>query len=194
MPITSESIFDADITLNFMHIIEKLKQLKRQGWLDHRISSESCESVSDHSYRMAMMCFTMGPADCDQFKLLKMCLVHDLAEALAGDITPEAISGVTVADKHDLERESLQKIVKDLPKGTQDEMITLWSEYDAGESYISKIAKQFDKLEMMVQALEYKKRGLGIELDSFMGVDEAIMTHEPCAKLYRRIKELWKSA
>ena len=87
------------------------------------------ESVADHSFRMALLAFALQPHDspdrqrCGWGKLgqpllpqpsmtptafpaaplscISMALVHDLAESLVGDITPD--SGVSKADKHSRE-------------------------------------------------------------------------------------------
>lgn len=43
--------------LPFLHTIEKLKNLPRAGWVKRGIHSP--ESVSDHSYRMVVLCFML---------------------------------------------------------------------------------------------------------------------------------------
>ncbi|KAA0001413.1 MAG: HD domain-containing protein [Thermoplasmata archaeon] len=65
----------------------KLKGIKRKGWL--RIGIEKVESVACHSYRVAFLAMLIGDAlNLNVEKMLKMALLHDLAEATTGDITP----------------------------------------------------------------------------------------------------------
>ena len=57
-----------------------LKKIKRQGWID-KLSLKNPESVADHSYSMAIM--GMMVSDIENYnskKILKMILLHDLAE------------------------------------------------------------------------------------------------------------------
>lgn len=52
-------------------------------------------------YRMAMMSFMITDPAVNNDRLLKICLVHDLAEAVVGDITP--YDGVSKEDKKKME-------------------------------------------------------------------------------------------
>ncbi len=48
---------------------------------------------------MALMAMVLGDRqDLDTLKLVKMCLIHDLSEVIAGDITPH--DGITPEEKH----------------------------------------------------------------------------------------------
>lgn len=86
--------------LELMHLIEKLKTQKRTGWVREGISQP--ESISDHMYRMAMLSLlSEEDAELDIGKCVQMAVVHDLAEASVGDITP--FDGITKAQKQKLE-------------------------------------------------------------------------------------------
>ena len=78
--------------LKFFETVGKLKTLKRTGWVNHDVSMP--ESVADHMYRMTMLCFMLTDKELDKDRLMKMCLVHDLAEATVGDITPPEVSTI----------------------------------------------------------------------------------------------------
>lgn len=62
------------------------------------------ESVADHMYRMSMMSFMIADKSINKDKLMKICLVHDLAEAIVGDITPH--QNVSKEEKRKLEEVS----------------------------------------------------------------------------------------
>ena len=55
------------------------------------------ESVAGHMYRMAVLGLLAGDA-LDKNRCVKMCLVHDLAESIVGDITPH--DNVSKEEKH----------------------------------------------------------------------------------------------
>ena len=59
------------------------------------------ESVADHMYRMSMLSMLITDATVNKDHLMKICMVHDLAEAIVGDITPHC--GVSKEDKRKLE-------------------------------------------------------------------------------------------
>ena len=76
----------ARTALSFFGIVGSLKSIKRTGWVNHHV--ESPESIADHMYRMSMLVFMLKDQTVNKVRLQKICLVHDLAEAIAGDITP----------------------------------------------------------------------------------------------------------
>ena len=62
------------------------------------------ESVADHMYRMSMLALLITDVSIDKDHLMKICMVHDLAESIVGDITPHC--GVSKEDKRKLEEVS----------------------------------------------------------------------------------------
>lgn len=56
------------------------------GWV--RKDIDKPESIADHMYRMALMGLIATSTSLDTSKLVKMAIVHDIAEAIVGDITP----------------------------------------------------------------------------------------------------------
>ena len=85
--------------LKIFKVIGQLKTLKRTGWVQNEVSLP--ESVADHMYRMSMLSFFITDPTINRDKLMKICLCHDLAEAIVGDITP--YDGVSKEDKKKLE-------------------------------------------------------------------------------------------
>ncbi|KAJ3184966.1 hypothetical protein HDU87_002532 [Geranomyces variabilis] len=151
-------------TLKFLHVIENLKRTKRTGWVDHGISD--AESIGDHMHRMSVLALLTTDPALDRIKLTKMALVHDLAESIAGDITPH--SGVSKEKKHKLERDGMDELVGLLGKSAEAmEIKALWEEYEAAETPEALYCKDLDKFEMIVQAVEYEKRHEDKNLDAF---------------------------
>ena len=93
--------------------ISHLKQLYRQGWLKKGISPDQCESVAEHSFGvgvLAMLIADMYFPSLDKEKLLRMALIHDLAEVYSGDITPE--ENINTQEKYRVEKESLSYLFR----------------------------------------------------------------------------------
>ncbi|KAF9124508.1 HD domain-containing protein 2 [Mortierella sp. GBA39] len=144
-------------TLQFLHIVEKLKRTKRTGWVNNGI--KPAESIADHMYRMGIMAMLIDEktAGVNKDRCIKMAIVHDLAESLVGDITP--YDGVTIEDKHTQERNAMHHLCHEL-LGWSDqaqEISELWAEYEAAATPEALLVKDFDKFEMIMQALEYEK-------------------------------------
>src|SRR3989449_7106543 len=74
---------------DFWQLLERLKLEPRQGWKE-KLRLSHVESVADHSYGVAMLClfqaWSRGGYDLE--RLLKLALIHDLDEAITGDLTP----------------------------------------------------------------------------------------------------------
>lgn len=128
----------------------QLKDIPRTGWV--RSGVDNPESVAAHSWGMAVLALRLCPGHLDLCKVLSMCLVHDVAEIVVGDLTPhDAIQG---QEKHDLERAGMLKIAP--------QWIDLFDEYEQGTSDEARFVKTMDKLDMGLQAMHYQQQGLDL--------------------------------
>ncbi|MBL6981661.1 MAG: HD domain-containing protein, partial [Anaerolineales bacterium] len=138
--------------------ISHLKQLYRQGWLQRGVSPDSCESVAEHTFGVALLAFLLADThypDLDALKVLRMALIHDFGEIYAGDITPG--DNIQPEEKNQLERVSVEQVFGKLPGG--NEYIQLWEEYESNTSPEAQFVRQVDKLEMLLQASIYEHQG-----------------------------------
>jgi putative hydrolase of HD superfamily len=151
--------------LDFFKTAINLKKIHRQGWID-KLSITNPESVADHSYSMAIMGMIISDLeDYDSEKIIKMILLHDLAESKIGDYTPDQID---LEKKNDIENTAFLKILKDLPNSIISSYQNIWKEYQKNESPESQIVHQIDRLEMALQAKTYQDEGHSKEqLESF---------------------------
>ncbi|KAI4357899.1 hypothetical protein L6164_001816 [Bauhinia variegata] len=150
--------------VDFLTLCNRLKTTKRKGWINHGIKGP--ESIADHMYRMALMALIAGDLPgLNRERCIKIAIVHDIAEAIVGDITPS--DGVPKAEKSRMEQEALDGMCKVLGGGMRAEEIKeLWREYENNSSLEAKLVKDFDKVEMILQALEYETEH-GKVLDEF---------------------------
>ncbi|KAL2783831.1 HD domain-containing protein [Aspergillus keveii] len=160
--------------LSFLHAIGRLKDVPRTGWL-RTISNP--ESVSDHSFRVAVLSYLAPPSmNLDMAKCIKMALFHDLGEAVIGDIP--TFAGVPKDVKYKMEQNGFEFLTTLLQEHSPEkaaEISSLWEEYEEGKSAESRWVKQMDKFECLIQAHEYEERTFGEkDLSEFQGQSEKI--------------------
>uniref|UniRef100_A0A183BHY9 5'-deoxynucleotidase HDDC2 n=1 Tax=Globodera pallida TaxID=36090 RepID=A0A183BHY9_GLOPA len=172
--------------LNLLDAIDKLKHLKRTGWVLVGISEP--ETVASHMYRMATLAMTLSAhrADLNVDKCIRMALVHDVGEAIIGDITPHC--GVSSEEKFRREKKAVETISNWLPETVGNEWKTLWTEYEAGRSSEAKAVKQLDKLDMLAQAFSYEEK-LSIDLSEFVEATADAFPEEPFASWAAQIRQ-----
>jgi putative hydrolase of HD superfamily len=134
--------------LEFLRAAEGLKTATRSGWT----SAGEPESVAEHTWRLCLLALVLRPSfpDVDFARLIKICIVHDLGEAIGGDVpAPEQArrAGPKAAD----ERRDLLQLLAPLPELLRDEITALWDEYEAARSPEARLAKALDKLETILQ-------------------------------------------
>jgi putative hydrolase of HD superfamily len=144
--------------LDFLRASERLKATHRSAYT----SEGELESVAEHTWRLCLMALVVAPEFpmVDFAKLVKICLVHDLGEAIGGDVpAPEQArrraAGVATGKGWD-ERRDLLTLLQPLPSRTQDEIVALWDEYEAAQTPEAKLAKALDKLETIMQHTQGK--------------------------------------
>ncbi|XP_065220269.1 5'-deoxynucleotidase HDDC2 isoform X2 [Planococcus citri] len=139
--------------LEFLELIGRLKHLKRTGWVLRKVQDP--EAVAGHMYRMAVMSFLIeSDSNIDRKKCMELAIVHDMAECIVGDITP--ICGISPAEKRRQEEAAMGQLVKLI--GNNSEYVNnLFQEYEQQETTEAKLVKEFDRLDMIIQAFEYEK-------------------------------------
>ncbi|KAI6686244.1 hypothetical protein NL676_032157 [Syzygium grande] len=163
-PIGSPAHRSSASAIDFLTLCHRLKTTKRKGWINQGIDGP--ESIADHMYRMALMALIADDLPgLDRERCIKIAIVHDIAEAIVGDITPA--DGVPKEEKSRREQAALDEMCQVLGGGMRAEEIKeLWAEYENNSSLEANLVKDFDKVELILQALEYEIEH-GMVLDEF---------------------------
>lgn len=181
-----------------MRMAANLKKLQRRGWVDFGITP--VESVADHCYLTALLAAVLAaPAGLDSCRCVKLALVHDLPEVVTGDSTPydsllasgmcpeeaagrwrELSSGQEQIKlrriKYVREHEALEQLSELLPSGSQSNIRELWIEYSTSATPEAKFVRQLDKIEALMQAVEYRRDGQVADAESFLQTTREIVT------------------
>ncbi|KAK8922781.1 hypothetical protein H634G_03775 [Metarhizium anisopliae BRIP 53293] len=180
--------------LALFHMIERLKTTKREGW--RRFGIERGESIADHMYRMSIISMFAPPSlakRIDLHKCMKMCLIHDMAELLVGDITP--VDGVPKPEKSRRESLTMHYLTKNLLGNKDDAAVgedirAIWDEYEDSKTLESQYVHDIDKMELLLQMMEYEKRAEGaLDLGEFAYVSSKMVLDETKAWAKELIEE-----
>ncbi|MBC8075069.1 MAG: HD family hydrolase [Chloroflexales bacterium] len=134
-----------------------LKLLPRAGWLQRGVAS--AESVAEHTFGVAALALLVGDIepDIDRGRVLAIALLHDMAEALLGDLPATARRLVGADVKRRAEGLALEELLAGLPQA--GDYRALWEEYAQGSSREARLVKALDRVEMLAQALAYERAG-----------------------------------
>ncbi len=146
---------ETDGLIDFIAEAGRLKKLPRTGWVESSVPDP--ESVADHSFRVALIAMILSDAQrLDTIKVVRMALLHDLAEAETGDLTPRQketdIEGFKLA-----EDTAMVKLLEKLPEAIRGEYRAAWREFSEASTEEARLVRDADKLEMIMQASEYQQ-------------------------------------
>ena len=148
--------------VDFLRSLGALKDLPRVGWPLRGV--RNAESIADHSYRTAALAMVLAdwtaengvPVNAE--KAMRMALLHDVAEAKAGDIPVPVSCRFPKGFKAQIEAEAADVILSPMG-GLGARYQALLDEYEADETVESAVAHAADKLETLLQAYEYEAAG-----------------------------------
>lgn len=128
-----------------MSMAEKLKCNTRHSWT----SNGRHESVADHSWRLSFMAMLMKDEfpEVDIDRVLRMCVIHDLGEAITGDIP----SFDKTKEDEDKEDALLAEWIEKFPAPYNEDFKTLYEEMNALATPEAKLYKALDNLEAVIQ-------------------------------------------
>ena len=181
--------------LGLARFAAKLKSVPRTGWLDRGVGPLQVESVADHSFGVALLAWACAlqrraeRAAIDPDRVLKLAIIHDLAEAETGDSTPydaAAIPGehepaaqrafLEMRHRRDPDRRAAKRAEEDavmrtmldaLPGAARSELAELWDELHLETSSDARFVKQVDHLETFLQSRFYLRSDPSLPMASF---------------------------
>ncbi|MBI4010353.1 MAG: HD domain-containing protein [Candidatus Aenigmarchaeota archaeon] len=145
--------------LEFLKFAGKLKKIERTGWVTWS-NVQNPESVAEHIFRTAV--FGLIVADIKKLnteKVVRMSLLHDLPEAIIGDWDPIAKKKLGMEKWKAKEKDAMEKLLSMLPESIREKYAEAWKEFEEMKTKEAKIVRQIDRLEIIIQALEYLGEG-----------------------------------
>jgi len=166
-------------TLKFLIEANKLKEMPRTGWVLMQVKNP--ESIADHTFRVAVATWLMSEkAGLNVERAIKIALFHELAEIYTGDITPFSYyQGLSVKKKKDKEllmkwvrlsknekekrekvkfrreKKAFLKLTDSLETKLKNEIYSHWYDNEKRISKEAKFVRQLDRIETLLQSIEY---------------------------------------
>lgn len=137
-------------TLDFLIQAGALKDTYRSGHTD----SGRLESTAEHSWRLSLWVIALEPylQGYDMALMMKMAALHDLGEAVTGDVPATQQQGDQSA-RQEAERQAVISLTTPLDTDLAESIQGVAAAYDRGESKEAALMKGLDKLETMLQHL-----------------------------------------
>ena len=154
-------------------------------------------------YRMSlitMLAPTSLSSKLDIPRCTKMALVHDMAEGLVGDLTP--VDGVPKTEKNRREGETIDWIANSLLGRVHGgiagkDLRAAWLEYEDSETLESRFVHDVDKIELLLQMVEYERAyNCTLDLSEFAYVGQKVCLPEMKAwaqEILSEREQLWQN-
>lgn len=135
----------------------RLKEEERKGWVLRGVSDP--ESVADHSWGTALLCLLFAAdAGVDRDRAVAIAVVHDLAEAITGDVVSRADPAdrqVSESHKSTQEAEAMERLLPtDMPEFARAHR--LWLDYEERVDATARFVRDMNLLDMCMQATHYE--------------------------------------
>lgn len=164
--------------LTLFRTLANLKRTKRTGWLDRGVPPQESESVAEHILLATLIAWIIAQDEdgLDADRVLKLALIHDLAESIVGDRPPyephelptddpEALraffsvrhprTAENKAAKQRDEDEAAARLISLMPESVAAEIAELWREYEERSTPEARFVKDVDNLEAFLQSRAY---------------------------------------
>ncbi len=144
--------------------VTPLGDLPRTGWIQAGLGD--IESIGAHSHGVALVILALanriaadrearGEAPLDVDRAVSLSAVHDLGEAILGDIPKSGAALLPAGAKASAERSAAKQLGSSLSSVTLER----WEEFAEGETPEARLAKLCDKLQMGLRVVQMQRRG-----------------------------------
>ncbi|MEV8504653.1 HD domain-containing protein [Actinoplanes sp. NPDC051475] len=146
---------DAEGLAGFGYELGLLKRVRRSGWWHAGVDDP--ESVAEHTMRAAQLAALIAAEEgADPARAAFLALWHDSQETRTGDIPHTAGAYLTKPDPRKITADQTER----LPNRSRQLVRDAVAEYESRETLEARCAKDADKLEMLLQAIEYREAGV----------------------------------
>ena len=165
--------------INFLIEVSILKETPRTGWVLMKVKNP--ETIAEHTFRLTILSWLLAKkANLNIKRAIKIALFHDLCEVYAGDVTPFfyytqplknseekkqlLMKWVRLSKKEkekrgrmkfEREKKALLKLIQSLDPSLKKEIFYSWFDYENRVSKEGKFIKQVDRIETLLQSIEY---------------------------------------
>lgn len=154
-------------SIDFLSTVITLKRIPRSGWITHGISLPDVESVADHTFSTCSISILLTDLErrravrVNAERVLRMAILHDLAEALTFDISKSYVTylgerGSVI--KNEIESSAWKYLARSLGSLSSD-YSKLQKEYVSNITFEAQIVHAADSLDILLQTLELIRRG-----------------------------------
>lgn len=142
-----------DYLLRINKLLSRLKEIKRTGWIERGV--EEPESVADHSFNVTALSIILADArGLDVAEVARMAILHDLPEAVTGDLTPSQ-KKEKLRELVEIENGIIKSITESMPREVGEKYLDAWRKLIEDSSPEARLVRLVDKLEMGLQAARY---------------------------------------
>ena len=168
--------------------VGNLKRLKRTGW--HFTGVGNPETIAEHSWRTAVVAMILaGLEGADPNRSAALAVLHDTSETRIGDIAHIGRRYLTAVPNEAIVADQ----VAEMPEAIAAILASAVAEFEENESPEARCAKDADKLECLIQAVEYQHAGsdlvgpwiesslASLRTESARAIAEAVLKADPVA-------------
>lgn len=146
---------DAEAIAAFGYELGLLKRVRRTGWWHAGVRDP--ESVAEHTMRTAQLAALIAAEEgADPARAAFLALWHDTQETRTGDLPHTAAAYLTKPDPRRITADQTDQ----LPERSRETVRNAVDEYESRQTLEALCAKDADKLEMLLQAIEYRDTGV----------------------------------
>jgi len=146
---------DASGSAGYLLELGLLKRARRSGWWIAGIRDP--ESIAEHSWRTSVTGMVIASLEgADPARTAMLCALHDTPETRIGDIPKIGRRYLTAATPEAVTRDQ----TADCPEPVAQTIRDAIDEFEAGETLEAVCAHDADKLECLIQAVEYGHQGV----------------------------------
>jgi putative hydrolase of HD superfamily len=139
----------------FSYELGLLKRIRRSGWW--HVGVRDPESVAEHTMRVAQVAAVIAAEEgADPARAALLALWHDSQETRTGDLPHTVSAYLTKPDPRQITADQTEN----LPERSREMIRGAVDEYESCGSAEGLCAKDADKLEMLLQAVEYREIGV----------------------------------